>query len=94
MRVAGHCVGQKEEEASKLVCGGRHTDKLREEDLGPRTYSHTLLGDIGFATTRELRRECYTKVTGEEESMLSELLLDQTNLFRYSYELCEESLLE
>ena len=71
-----------------------NTDKPREEDLGPRTYSHTLLGDTGFATIGELRREFYTKVTGEEESMLSELVLDQTNLFRYAYKLCEESLLE
>ena len=71
-----------------------NTDKPREEELGPLTYSHTLLGDTRFATIGELRRECYTKATGEEESMLSELVLDQTNLFRYAYKLCEESLLE
>ena len=38
MRVARYCVRHKEEEASKLV-GSNNTDKLREEDLRPHTYT-------------------------------------------------------
>ena len=39
IRVAGHCVRHRKEEASKLVLCIHNTDKLTEEDLGPRTYT-------------------------------------------------------
>lgn len=40
---------------------------------------HPLLEDVGLATIRELRTAMVTKVTGEVESMLSQLALNQTN---------------
>ena len=74
-RVAGHCVGHKEEEASHLVLWQpqhRHTKRGRS---GTK-YIHTLLEDTGFATIGELRIPMLEP--GEEESMLSKLALDQT----------------
>ena len=38
MRAAGHCLRHKEKEHRRLCCGSYNTDKLREEDLEPRTH--------------------------------------------------------
>ena len=67
MRVAEHCVrhkaggggggGPPPPPPPRSVGGGSHnTEKLKEEDLRPRTYT-LLLEDTGFATIGELRTE-------------------------------------
>ena len=55
-----------------------NTDKQREEDLTPRTYT-LCLKTPGSPLSEKSEQQCYTNVTGEGESMLSELPLDQTN---------------
>ena len=78
MRVAGHCVRHKEEEASQLVL--RHPQHGKTKRGKPNTtYIHTLHEDTGFDTIEELRTVMLIKKTGEGKSMLSELALDQTN---------------
>ena len=60
-----------------MCCGSHNTDKLREEDLRPRTRTLCLkTPDSTLSETSE--RQCQTKVTEEGESMLSELVLNQT----------------
>ena len=77
------------------VVAAKHGQTKRGRPRSTYIQSHFAWGHrVRHYWRIELRRECYTKVTGEEESMLSELVLDQTNLFRYAYKLCEESLLE
>ena len=61
-----------------MCCGSHNTDKLREEDLRPRTRTLCLkTPDSPLSETSE--RQCQTKVTEEGESMLSELALNQTS---------------
>ena len=78
MRVTGHCVRHKEEEASQLVLWQPQHGKTKRGRPNT-TYIHTLHEDTGFDTIGELRTVMLTKKTGEGKSMLSELALDQTN---------------
>ena len=57
IRVAGHCVSHKKEEASKLVLCIHNTDKLREEDLGPRTYT-LCLRTLGSPPSENSELQC------------------------------------
>ena len=74
MRVAGHCVRHKEEEASKLVL--RQPQRGRTKRVRPKTiYIHTLLEDTGFTTIGEL----LTVMLDQSGWRAGELALDQTN---------------
>ena len=54
MRIAGHCVRYKEEEASKLVLWQAVKGK-RKRGRRAVTYIDTLMGDTGLGSTNELK---------------------------------------
>ena len=61
-----------------MCCGSHNTDKLREEDLRPRTCK-LCLKTPGSPLSENSERQCRTKVIEEGESMLSKLALNQTS---------------